>query len=499
MGFEPQIREIVQQFDMPGPEAGRMTCMFSATFPREIQKLAQAFMRNYIWVGVGRVGGASDTVEQKFVLANAHEKAEKTLQVLKENPTDTTLIFVGMKKTAAALHSALVQAGARAVPIHGDMLQPAREASLAQFRSGQAKVLVATDVAARGLDIPSVSHVINYDLPTNVEDYVHRIGRTGRIGRKGWSTSLFATHGQGSNIQLLKGLIGILTDSKQKVPAFMQELAAQNGIRAPAQGWGGGGSFGGSDARGGQKLSSSISGAGDGKACGGKGNGFKKVCPRFMMGHCKWGAECYDSHDLDEGPWGPQQGAYGGKGGPAGDSFGDWNVEEQEEEPAPKEDEKVPFVLPPPFIGRGSSVKIHGLTSEAGSKLNGLIGKCLRFQDASDRWVVGLPDGVEKALKESNLTAVKSESSVRASDARFVAAMRSKASDDLTKAEFAANAYPLARPEAPKVSPAVASFMQATKEKEAAEAAKAAAEAAKRPAEGVPEAAAKVPKYTLID
>merc|ERR1719414_2610297 len=184
------------------------------------------------------------------------------MNLLRAAPNDSTLIFVAMKRTAASLEAQLCQAGLPAVAIHGDMEQPQREASLSRFRSGQSKLLVATDVAARGLDIPVVSHVINYDLPENIDDYVHRIGRTGRIGRKGWATSLFATQGNWANTKILGGLMGILQDAGQPIPDFMQRIASQRGIRAASGGCNSSGmkqSFGGSDARGGQVHSATVS------------------------------------------------------------------------------------------------------------------------------------------------------------------------------------------------------------------------------------------------
>merc|ERR1719321_2641049 len=180
-----------------------MTLMFSATFPREIQRLAQAFMRQYIWIAVGTVGGAADSVEQNFIVVHPREKQRQVVQLLKDNPNDSTLIFVAMKRTAASLVDDLAYKGFNAAAIHGDMEQPEREASLSRFRSGKATFLVATDVCARGLDIAKVSHVINYDLPENIEDYVHRIGRTGRIGNRGWATSFFSTQGNYANHKIL--------------------------------------------------------------------------------------------------------------------------------------------------------------------------------------------------------------------------------------------------------------------------------------------------------
>merc|ERR1712048_290307 len=127
-------------------------------------------------------------------------------------------------------------------------------------RSGSAKVLVATDVAARGLDIPKVTHVINYDLPENIDDYVHRIGRTGRVGREGYATSFFNTVGNYANFKILGGLLGILLDAGQAIPPALQRLADEQGIRSQNKGKGKGQSFGGNDARGGQSWAHKVKG-----------------------------------------------------------------------------------------------------------------------------------------------------------------------------------------------------------------------------------------------
>jgi len=267
MGFEPQIREIVQKRDMPKPADGRMTLMFSATFPKEIQRLAQDFMRSYIWVGVGRVGGAVDTVEQHFMHVNNNQKQSTILDLLRQNPNESTLVFTAMKRTAAELVTVLSQSRLNAVAIHGDMEQPEREASLSKFRSGQAKFMVATDVAARGLDIPLVAHVVNYDLPENIDDYVHRIGRTGRIGRRGRATSFYASEGNWANTKILGRLIGLLEESGKPVPDFLKEQAQRTGSKTWGSG-GGGQKFGGADVRGGKVWNTTV---GQGAKGGGKG------------------------------------------------------------------------------------------------------------------------------------------------------------------------------------------------------------------------------------
>lgn len=261
-----------------------MTLMFSATFPKEIQKLAQAFMRNYIWIGVGRVGGAVDTVEQSFIVVSERGKFEALTKVLNSNPTDSTLIFVAMKRTAAWLEDRLMGMGYNSVAIHGDMEQNERERSLSTFKSGKSTFLVATDVAVRGLDIPKVSHVINYDLPHNIDSYVHRIGRTGRIGNHGWATSFYvpAADSQHSNANVVKDLVGVLEGAGQPVPQELQDEAFRQGYkRAERRGKGGGERWGGKDSRGGNSIrsqggwSNGRSDRGGGKGGSGKGGGGK--------------------------------------------------------------------------------------------------------------------------------------------------------------------------------------------------------------------------------
>jgi len=277
MGFEPQIREIVQKRDMPSCREGRMTLMFSATFPKEIQKLAQAFMRSYIWIGVGRVGGAVDTVEQTFIVTGNRGKPDVLTKVLNTNPTDSTLIFVAMKRTAAWLEGHLTRMGYNAAAIHGDMEQREREQSLSTFKSGKSTFLVATDVAARGLDIPKVSHVINYDLPQNIDSYVHRIGRTGRIGNHGWATSFYvpAHDGQHSNANVVKELVAVLEGAGQDVPEELKQEAYKQGYQKNKGGKGE--RWGGRDSRGGNSIRSQGGwSSGKGKGGGGKGGGKPK-------------------------------------------------------------------------------------------------------------------------------------------------------------------------------------------------------------------------------
>ncbi|EDQ87224.1 uncharacterized protein MONBRDRAFT_35229, partial [Monosiga brevicollis MX1] len=191
MGFEPQIRRIVEEDNMP--QVGiRQTLMFSATFPKDIQMLAQDFLDDYVHLSVGRVGSTSENIQQIVHWIDEADKRPSLLDLISAaSSEDLFLIFVETKKAADALEYYLTMQGRPATSIHGDRTQYEREEALADFRAGRRPILVATAVAARGLDIPNVKHVINFDLPSDIDEYVHRIGRTGRAGHKGTAVSFF--------------------------------------------------------------------------------------------------------------------------------------------------------------------------------------------------------------------------------------------------------------------------------------------------------------------
>ena len=200
----------------------RQTFMFSATFPPEIQTLAREFMRNYVWIGVGRVGSTVENIKQQILLATSdpNDKIRLLFSVL--DMTDgRTLIFVQKRKTATWVCDCLRSLyRIHAEEIHGDRTQAQRENALKLFREGRAKILVATDVAARGLDVPAVMHVIQFDLPISPEDfdvYVHRIGRTGRAGKSGLATAFFVPGretGEG-NGKIAPLILRLLEENKQ--------------------------------------------------------------------------------------------------------------------------------------------------------------------------------------------------------------------------------------------------------------------------------------------
>lgn len=261
MGFEPQIRHIIENRDMP-PTGQRQTLMFSATFPKNIQELASDFLSNYIFLAVGRVGSTSENITQTILWVNENEKRSYLLDLLSRlregspdySPDSLTLIFVETKKGADSLEEFLYQNKHPVTSIHGDRSQREREDALKCFRSGDCPILVATAVAARGLDIPHVKHVINYDLPSDVEEYVHRIGRTGRMGNLGIATSFFNE----KNRNIVSDLVELLIETNQELPSFLEEMAndryggprRSNNSRGSGNRYGGGGSgFGSRDYR----------------------------------------------------------------------------------------------------------------------------------------------------------------------------------------------------------------------------------------------------------
>jgi len=235
MGFEPQIRRIVQEEGMP---LDRQTFMFSATFPVEIQRLAGDFMKEYIFLAVGRVGAASKDVTQRIEWVEQNDKVDFVIDFLSRVPEGLVLIFVETKRGADHLEQVLTRNEFPASSIHGDKSQREREEALKLFKTGVTPILVATDVAARGLDIPNVTQVINFDLPSNIDDYVHRIGRTGRVGNVGNAVSLMTD----KNRNLAKELAELLTESQQEMPVWLSSMG----------GFGSGGGRGGSSKFGGR-------------------------------------------------------------------------------------------------------------------------------------------------------------------------------------------------------------------------------------------------------
>jgi superfamily II DNA/RNA helicase len=190
MGFIPDIERIGKLVPFT-----RQTLFFTATMPPEIQRIADNFLHNPLRVEVSKPATAATTITQGQVAVGreGHEKRDMLRRLIRgaEN-FKNAIIFCNRKREVALLHKSLVSHGFNAVALHGDLDQSARTAALEAFRKGDAKLLIASDVAARGLDIPAVSHVFNFDVPHHADDYVHRIGRTGRAGLSGTAITLVA-------------------------------------------------------------------------------------------------------------------------------------------------------------------------------------------------------------------------------------------------------------------------------------------------------------------
>jgi ATP-dependent RNA helicase DeaD len=183
--------------------SGRQTALFSATMPPEIKKLAEKGMYDPQTIKVRAATLTIDTVEQFYVEASDREKADALARVLKAERPTQAIIFVRTKISCDRLARSLNDKGLRVKALHGDMSQGSRDGVMIAFKDGREKLLVATDIAARGLDISGVSHVINYDMPNSPEVYVHRIGRTGRVGRSGRAITL-VTPKQGRDLDAVR-------------------------------------------------------------------------------------------------------------------------------------------------------------------------------------------------------------------------------------------------------------------------------------------------------
>jgi superfamily II DNA/RNA helicase len=187
MGFIPDMERISKLIP-----PRRQTLFFSATMPPEIKRLADNFLRNPERIEASPPATTVDTIEQVLCHAPKDPKEKRALlrKLMKEQEVKNAIVFCNRKRDVAILHTSLVKHGFNAAALHGDLNQHQRMSTLEAFRNGEITFLAASDVAARGLDIPNVSHIFNYDVPVHPEDYVHRIGRTGRAGRKGFAVTL---------------------------------------------------------------------------------------------------------------------------------------------------------------------------------------------------------------------------------------------------------------------------------------------------------------------
>lgn len=224
MGFEPQIRTIVEgpESDMPRP-GQRQTLMYSATFPKEIQQLAREFLFQHYFLQVGRVGSTTQSITQDVRWIEEYDKRNELVRIIYQYQDQLVLIFVEKKRDADELERFLQNGRVACASIHGDRIQREREEALQYFKTGVCKILVATDVAARGLDIPNVALVLQYDLPSNIDDYVHRIGRTGRAGKPGTAIAFFNE----KNKNIVGDMVDLLKETNQSVPDWLSTMAVQ--------------------------------------------------------------------------------------------------------------------------------------------------------------------------------------------------------------------------------------------------------------------------------
>ncbi|XP_063535543.1 uncharacterized protein LOC134745439 [Cydia strobilella] len=220
MGFEPQIRQALE-----GVPLERQILMFSATWPKEVQHLAKDYLGEFVQVNVGSTElSANHNITQVVHVCEQDSKMDKFKEIMHQISGEgigKILVFTNTKRSVDHLTLTLRRNGWPAVGIHGDKTQLQRDTIIRKFKTGNTNILVATDVAARGLDVDGITHVINYDFPQTSEDYIHRIGRTGRYDKKGEAHTLFTEE----DARLAKSLIAVLNEANQEPPKELDELA----------------------------------------------------------------------------------------------------------------------------------------------------------------------------------------------------------------------------------------------------------------------------------
>jgi len=246
MGFEPQIRQIIDKISKE-----RQTMMFSATWPKEIRKLASDFLVDPVHMVIGSNELTTNSqIKQIIEKCEEYEKLSKCLAALQDAGEKKVIIFVKTKRTADDLSENLHLKGLRALSIHGDKAQTQRDFVLNKYRGAKTGILVATDVAARGLDVNDIDLVINYDFPGDIESYIHRIGRTARGNKEGVAITFFTDENKNMSRKLFK----VMTQATQEVPEWLNKLASVTPKGAWREGYGRGGggrSYGGGSSYGG--------------------------------------------------------------------------------------------------------------------------------------------------------------------------------------------------------------------------------------------------------
>ena len=226
MGFKPQLEDIICKRNQMPDKENRVNLMFSATIPSEVQEISYQFMKEECYLITtnknkeNRNGyNANENVEQTIYYVEDEDKISKLHEIL-QTIEGNVIIFLEKKKSVDKLEDFLINRNYNAIGIHGDKIQVERQKAIKQFSSGEIPILVATDVASRGLDFPNVSYVFNFDMPKNIEDYIHRIGRTGRVGNKGKAISFY----NNNNRQIGEALVSELKRANQKIPEFLEEF-----------------------------------------------------------------------------------------------------------------------------------------------------------------------------------------------------------------------------------------------------------------------------------
>ncbi|NWF71629.1 MAG: DEAD/DEAH box helicase [Nitrospirae bacterium] len=234
MGFAPQINQILDALPIE-----RQTLLFSATIPADVTRLVQASLDSAVRVTVTPPSTTAEGVTQAVRYTTSHEKTKLLVSLLVAE-RGTVLVFARTKSRVDRLGQTLEQAGHRVAVIHGDLSLPQRLRALNGFKRGQVRILVATDIAARGIDVANIGHVVNYDLPNCPEDYIHRIGRTARMKMTGRATS-FVTHEEGDQMRAIERLLGCPVPLAEGSPRPSEHLYSRKRVersRSDRQQWG---------------------------------------------------------------------------------------------------------------------------------------------------------------------------------------------------------------------------------------------------------------------
>ena len=227
MGFVHDVKRIIARLPQK-----RQTLFFSATMPTEIKKLSDILLTDPVKIEVNPVSSTAELIEQAVYFTERQNKLPLLIHLLQDKSIETVLVFMQMKHAADKLSVSLNRAGIRAEAIHGNKSQNARQSALENFKSRRTRVLVATDIAARGIDIDELAHVINFELPNVPETYVHRIGRTGRAGASGRAIS-FCDHGEKAFLSDIQKLIGKSIPVQRDHPFELSSSTRSH--QAPAQ------------------------------------------------------------------------------------------------------------------------------------------------------------------------------------------------------------------------------------------------------------------------